>query len=252
MLGGDANLRRAGAWAAAANLPTSPGGVIRRVPLAVGGLDTMAVRAAETVSGRRPDPARFSGGGALIDYRGGPGHITTVSFSDLIRRRVDPALVRDRIVVIGASAPSLQDVHATPTATHSSMAGAEVQANAIWTAVHGVPLRDGPGWAGLLAIGLLGAAAPLAGMRVDARMGAAVALLLGAGYAGMSVILFDRGTVTVLVAPLVACAVGIVASLAANVWLERRERRRVSGENVVLEGWCGRAPPSCARPSSRS
>ena len=195
VLGGDANLRRAGAWAAAANLPTSPGGVIRRVPLAVGGLDTMAVRAAETVSGRRPDPARFSGGGALIDYRGGPGHITTVSFSDLIRRRVDPALVRDRIVVIGASAPSLQDVHATPTATHSSMAGAEVQANAIWTAVHGVPLRDGPGWAGLLAIGLLGAAAPLAGMRVDARMGAAVALLLGAGYAGMSVILFDRGTV---------------------------------------------------------
>jgi len=235
VLGGDANLRRAGAWAAAANLPTSPGGVIRRVPLAVGGLDTIAVRTAETVSGRRPDPARFSGRGALIDYRGGPGHITTVSFSDLIGRRVDPALIRGRIVVIGASAPSLQDVHATPTATHTSMAGAEVQANAIWTAVHGVPLRDGPGWAGLLAVGLLGAAAPLAGMRLDARTGAACAVVLGAGYAGLTVVLFDHGTVLALVAPLVACAVGVVGSLAANYWLERRERRRVSGENIVLE-----------------
>ena len=115
------------------------------------------------------------------------------------------------------------------------MAGAEVQANAIWTAVHGVPLRDGPGWAGLLAVGLLGAAAPLAGMRLDARTGAACAVVLGAGYAGLTVVLFDRGTVLALVAPLVACAVGVVASLAANYWLERRERRRVSGENVVLE-----------------
>ncbi len=235
VLGGDANLRRAGAWAAAANLPTSPGGVIRRVPLAIGGLDTIAVRAAESVAGRRPDPARFAGGGALIDYRGGPGHITTVSFSDLVDGSVDPALVRGRIVVVGASAPSLQDVHATPTATHSSMAGPEVQANAIWTAVHGLPLRDAPGWAGLLAVCLLGAAAPLAGMRIDARAAAAGAIALGAGYAGLTVLMFDRGTVLPLVAPLVACAAGVVGSLVANLWLERRERRRVSGENVVLE-----------------
>jgi len=235
VLGGDANLRRAGAWAAAANLPTSPGGVIRRVPLEIGGLDTIAVRTAESVTGRRPDPALFRGQGALIDYRGGPGHVTTVSFSDVVGRRVDASLVRGRIVVIGASAPSLQDVHPTPTATHDSMAGPEVQANAIWTAVHGVPLRDAPGWAGLLAVCLLGAAAPLAGVRIDARAAAACAVALGGGYAGLTVLLFDRGAVVALVAPLVACAVGVVGSIASSYWLERRERRRVSGENAVLE-----------------
>jgi response regulator RpfG family c-di-GMP phosphodiesterase len=102
--------------------------------------------------------------------------------------------------------------------------------------VHGVPLRAAPGWAGLLAVCLLGAAAPLAGMRIDARAAAACAVALGAGYAGLTVLLFDRGTVVALVAPLVACAAGVVGSLASSYWLERRERRRVSGENAVLEG----------------
>ena len=46
---------------------------------------------------------------------------------------------------------------------------------------------------------------------------------------------FDRGTVLALVAPGVACAMGVAASLAASYWLESRERRRVSGENEVLE-----------------
>jgi CHASE2 domain-containing sensor protein len=235
VLGGDENLKSAGAWAAAANLPTSPGGVIRRVPESIGGLDTIAVRTAENLSGRRPDPSLFGGGGALIDYRGPPGTVPTVSFSDLVKGRVDPGLIRGKVVVIGASAPSLQDVHATPTATHTSMSGPEIQANAIWTAMHGFPLRDGPPWAGVLALAVLAFAAPVAGLRLDARVAAGSAVLLGAGYAAGTVIAFDRGTVLSLVPPIAACAVGVVSSLAASYWMESRERRRVAGENEVLE-----------------
>ena len=159
VLGGDENLRNARAWAAAANLPTSPGGVIRRVRESIGGLDTIAVRTAENSRGavrirpcsreRRPDrlprPARHDPGRLVLRSREGPGR---------------PGLIRGRVVVVGASAPSLQDVHATPTATHTSMSGPEIQANAIWTAMHGFPLRDGPPWAGLLALAVLAFAAP--------------------------------------------------------------------------------------------
>ena len=115
------------------------------------------------------------------------------------------------------------------------MAGPEIQANAIWTAMHGFPLRDAPGWAGLLAVVPLGppprspASASTRALRPRARS------LLGRAYAATTVAAFDRGTVLALVAPVVACAMGVVGSLAASYWLESRERRRVSGENAVLE-----------------
>ena len=59
---------------------------------------------------------------------------------------------RGKIVVVGATAPSLQDLHATPTSGSDLMPGPEVQANAIWTAVRGNPLRTAPAWWALLAI----------------------------------------------------------------------------------------------------
>ena len=44
------------------------------------------------------------------------------------------------------SAPTLQDVHPTPTASGELMSGPEIEANAIYTATHGLPLRDVPRW----------------------------------------------------------------------------------------------------------
>ena len=59
----------------------------------------------------------------------------------MLKGHFDPRLVRGQIVVVGAGSPTLQDVHATPTGSRL-MSGPEVQANAIWTALHGFPLRD--------------------------------------------------------------------------------------------------------------
>ena len=64
VLGGDANLARAHARAAAANLSTSTGGVVTRFPRSVSGLDSLAVVAAERATGRRLP------GGALPRRRG--------------------------------------------------------------------------------------------------------------------------------------------------------------------------------------
>jgi hypothetical protein len=54
----------------------------------------------------------------------------------VLRGRVPAAVFRGKIVVVGATAPSLQDLHATPTSGSDLMPGPEVQANAIWTALH--------------------------------------------------------------------------------------------------------------------
>ena len=84
VLGGDANLRSIGARAAASDLRNDTSGAIASFPRAAGGLDSIAVVTTERLTGHAPDPSGFRDGKAWIDYRGPPGTIPTVSFSDVL------------------------------------------------------------------------------------------------------------------------------------------------------------------------
>ncbi len=83
----------------------------------------------------------------------------------MLEGRVKPQVFRGKIVVVGATSATLQDVHQTSTTSASPMAGPEIQANAIWTALHGNPLQPAPGWLALIAIVLGALIAPLASLR---------------------------------------------------------------------------------------
>ena len=224
VLGGDANLRSVHARAAAANLTTSAGGVITSYPYAVAGVRSLAVVAAERATGKRLSPASFESGDALIDYRGGGGTFRQVPFSDVIRGRVPASAFRGKVVVVGATAPSLQDLHATPTSGSELMPGPEVQANAIWTALHGNPLRSAPAWTAVIAI-LLGALlAPLLAFRVRVEAAAILAAGVAAAYAGLAQLAFDRGTVLAVTAPLFSLALGTAGMLVVSYLTANSER----------------------------
>ena len=233
VLGGDANLARVHASAAASNIATDTGGVVRRFAYDVAGLKTIGVTAAEQARDNPMPRSLFDNGEAWIDYRGPPGTIPTVSFSHLIERRVDPGLLRGKIVVVGASAPTLQDVHPTPTSGQGSMSGPEIQANAIWTALHGLPLRSAPPWLDLLAVLALGLAAPLAGLRLRGLKPALSAPLVAVAYLILAKLAFDSGTVIAVTYPLVALAIGTVGTVTASYLTESRERRRVARYNEL-------------------
>jgi hypothetical protein len=117
---------------------------------------------------------------------------------------------------VGATAPSLQDLHSTPTSGADLMSGPEVQANAIWTAVHGNPLRDGPDWLTVLAILLAALVAPLAVPRIGVVKAALVAIAGGISYAVAAQLAFNAGTVISVTSPLLACGLGIAGMLAAS------------------------------------
>jgi CHASE2 domain-containing sensor protein len=235
VLGGDENLAAAGARAAASNLPTGPGGVFERFTHSALGLETMAVAAARVSGGPRLRPSDFAADGAWIDYRGAPGTIRTVSFSALVAGRVDPRTFRDRIVVVGASAPALQDVHATPASAGTVMSGPEIQANAIWTAMHGLPLRTAPPWFDLLATFLLGLAPALAGLRARPLAVALVTPVVAVGWIGASQLAFGAGWIVAVVWPLAALLAGTTGTVAARYLAELGERRRVTSHNELLE-----------------
>ena len=79
--------------------------------------------------------------------------------------RLNPADVRGKLVIVGASAPSLQDRHATSTSGNELMPGPEIQAVAAQTALAGFPLARRAGWVNVLLVIALGVLAPLAGLR---------------------------------------------------------------------------------------
>jgi HD-GYP domain-containing protein (c-di-GMP phosphodiesterase class II) len=235
VLGGDENVARAGAHAAAANLETDRGGVIHRFPYASGGLPSVGVVAAGLAAGRQLPPRAFDRDGAWIDYAGPRGTVPTVSFSDLVAGRADPKLFRGRIVVVGATAPTLQDVHSTPTADDRLMSGPEIQANAIATALRRLPLRDAPPWIGLLALLLLGALPALAHLRTRGLKAAALSPLLALAFAGAVQLAFTRGWMVPVTYPLLALFLSTVSTMSAAFVSERRERTRVVEHNDLLE-----------------
>jgi HD-GYP domain-containing protein (c-di-GMP phosphodiesterase class II) len=225
VLGGDANLAKVHARAAAANLTTSAGGVITQFPYEVSELKSLAVVAAERATGTPLPRSRFQSGNALIDYRGGAGTFTEVPFWKVVRGQVRASTFRGKIVVVGATAPSLQDLHATPTSGSDLMPGPEVQANAIWTALHGNPLRTAPNWLTAIAILLAALAAPLAAHRLNVVRAALLAAAAAMMYAATAQFAFDRGTVLAVTAPLFALALGTAGMLAASYFTASSERR---------------------------
>jgi CHASE2 domain-containing sensor protein len=230
VLGGDENLRAINSRAAGSDLTNDSTGAVDRFPYAVSGLKSVGVVTAERVSGRPVDPKHFEDGQARIDFRGGPGTVRTVSFSDVLNGRVDPAVLRGKIVVVGATAPTLRDVHNTPVHGDELMSGPEAQANAIWTALNDVPLRGAPPFLDYAAIVLLGLLAPLARMRWRIVAAAGVGLAAAAVYVVATQLAFESGTVLAFAAPLTAGLVGTVGMTIVSHLRETVERRRVARE----------------------
>jgi HD-GYP domain-containing protein (c-di-GMP phosphodiesterase class II) len=231
VLGGDGNLARINAIAAASNFPDETGGAIRRITPSVTGLRTIAAAVARREHVRIPD---MPPGGAYIYYRGPVGTIPTVSLSALLRGEVDPARLRGRIAVIGTTAPSLHDLHPTP-AGEELMSGPEVQANAIWTVLHGLPLAAAPGWLDVLLTLGMALLVPLVAVRVRPVVAALAAPAAGLAYAAIAQIAFEHGTVIAVAAPVLSLAVATVATVVVSHLLETVERQRVGDLNSLLE-----------------
>jgi CHASE2 domain-containing sensor protein len=235
VLGGDANLHRVHAEAAASDLHNDGSGAIVRFPRSVEGLDTIAVATARRAGRAGLPAAAFDGDGAWIDYRGPPGTIRTVSFSDVVNGRFARGSFRNRIVVVGASAPTLRDVHSTPVGDDEPMAGAEVQANAIWTALHGAPLRGASTLLGLLVVALLALMAPMIGVRFPALAAGLAVFVIAGLYLVAAQLAFDSGLILDVMAPVSALVIGGFGTIAWSQLAESRARQAVARDKVLLE-----------------
>ena len=80
----------------------------------------------------------------LLNYHSDQQQFPTVSINDVLNDHVSPQLVRDRIILIGTTAPSINDFFHTPYNSNERMAGVVVHANIVSqilsAAIEGRPL----------------------------------------------------------------------------------------------------------------
>ena len=80
---------------------------------------------------------------ALIPYRGHERSFPYISAVDVLKGRVDPALLAGRIVLVGTTAPGLMDLRSTPVG--ATYPGVEVHANLIAGILDG-NIKEKPGY----------------------------------------------------------------------------------------------------------
>ena len=226
VLGGDENLRAIGARAGQALLPNDPGGVIRRMSYSIDRLRALGVVAAERIAREQVPPRAGTDGTEWIDYAGPPGTIETVSFSRVYNNKIPAERLRGKVIVVGPTSPSLQDVSPT-SAGGGQMAGAEIQANAFDTARRGFPLRSASSALDTLLIVVMGMLAPLLSLRLSPLRALPIVGVAAAGFAAAAQLAFQSGTVLLVVAPLLALVLTSVGSLAVDYFTETRERQRL-------------------------
>ncbi|MCM5572405.1 adenylate/guanylate cyclase domain-containing protein [Burkholderiaceae bacterium FT117] len=169
---------------------------------------------------------------AMVPFagRGGAsgGRFRYVSAADVLDGRVDWSVMRDRIVLVGTSAPGLTDLRATPV--NEVFPGVEIHASllagALDDAVPRRPLEAGIGAAlvTLLVGGTLAVLLPMLGpIGTVAASGAALVLVVG----GNSAAYWTLGLVLPLAGPMVAILVLAVFNLLLGYMAEGRARRAV-------------------------
>jgi serine/threonine protein kinase/CHASE2 domain-containing sensor protein len=223
VLGGNANLTGIDDQAAAADLIPDPDGVLRHMLPEVNGLPTIASAVTRRLTGHSADLSQMHGG--WIDFPGPPGTVRSLSFAQVLHSHFDRAAVRGKVVVIGATAPVLQDMHST--AVSSPMAGPEVQANAISTALAGFPLRSPSGIITALLIVLLALLVGLAGVRLGTLGASTCSLAILCLWSVATQLAFDSGIVLDYSDPLAALLVGATGTVMLGMWADSRERRRL-------------------------
>src|SRR3954447_7687329 len=226
ILGSDKNVRAARARPASAQYDLDPNGVIRRIPYQTDGLKTMPVVAYERAYGHSPDRTDFLPHGAWINFAGPPRTIRTLSFSQLLAHDFPPDYFRGRIVVVGATAPSLQDVHPTSTSGADEMSGPEVQASAIATLQQQIPLRSVPDAVDIALIILMALVAPLAAIRPGLLWVTGISLAAIGGFLVGAQLAFQGGHMIVVTYPIAAAALSTIGVVGLRYFTEVRERRR--------------------------
>ncbi len=167
-------------------------------------------------------------GRALINYRGPARSFPTWSVSDVLAGRIDAALLRGKIVLVGATAQGLGDYRTTPVG--AVFPGVEIRANTMQNLIDGNFIQR-PGWMFVFDVvlmlalgGLLVALLP----RFGVRLSALVTLVLAGAYLLLAIVEFRTQLIWInVVYPALLIALLYVSSTLVHYFTAEREKRQI-------------------------
>lgn len=171
------------------------------------------------------------GGQILINYAGPAGTYTTYSAANVhdgITLEENPDAFRNKIVLLGATTVTLQDIYPTPFSTQTPTPGVEIVANAIDTLISGKYLTEAPPWMSLLItlLAALAAAFISRSKRPSVTVGLLAASMLV--YTITVVILFIQlRYILPMAAPQAMLFLGVVLPTLEQAVSQELEKRRV-------------------------
>lgn len=164
----------------------------------------------------------------LINYRGPAGSYPTYSAAKVVLGDYPTENFRDKIVLIGATSITLQDVYPTPFSSRARTPGVEIVATAVDSLLNQNYLRIAPAWVNLLLI-LLAASLSRFIIRLP-RPGQIISLMLGSMllYVGISYLVFLRfGLYLPFTAPELMFFLGVILPTLEQAVTQEIEKRRV-------------------------
>ncbi len=214
------------------NLPSDTDAFVRRFHTTALHHDqqvlSLAAALAKLNGAALPGPEKaLRDGSYLINYGGGPRSFPTYSYYQIVHKMIPEEWIKDRIVLVGATAPDLRDTFATPFFNAGLTPGVEIHANVLATILEEAyilpvsPLLVGglTVSSGLLAGVVIGGLSPL--------VAGFILLISVIGLVGGSYTLFSLGLWLPIVAPLGAMLSVVVISAIMQYVTEEREKRRI-------------------------
>lgn len=170
--------------------------------------------------------------GLLPVYFAGPaGTYPTYSASDVhdgIVLEQDPDAFRGKIVLIGATSITLQDIYPTPFSATKPTPGVEIVANTVDTIINGKFMTYAPPWLGLVSILV---AAGLASLITLSKRPAMTISLLGmviAAYIVTAFVMFSsQRYILPTIAPILMLFLGVILPTLEQAVSQEQEKRRV-------------------------
>jgi adenylate cyclase len=164
----------------------------------------------------------------LVNYSGPAGSYPTYSASSVAEGDIPAEAFKGKIVLIGATTPTLQDLWPTPYSTSDRTPGVEVVANAVDTILTGQYLSLAPPWVNLLETLLMAVAAALIlRLREPVRIVAGMAAGLMVFVASAFLLFVFQGFVLALVAPGVMLFLGVILPTMGQAVSQELEKRRL-------------------------
>jgi adenylate cyclase len=179
---------------------------------------------------------------ALVPWRGpaenpnGQPTFTSYSFYDVFYAQqqiiegqkpgIDPALFKDRIVIVGGSGEGLKETFTTPF-PRGAINGPEVHANVIDGLLSGRSIVAAPRWTGAALAAVLALLVAGIGYRANAWITGAAAAVIVSALAWFSLAQFSGGTWIQVTVPTMAVVLAFVGDLAWKYVVEGREKRQV-------------------------